>query len=103
MAESSESPSTPPTLKGKMHGLLWKGVVSVVSLTTATAVPILVQRALVPPATVTPASTVPATASTQVQPQTSPTTIASPDNNHDENQQGEDEGKHRNRNKPKKH
>jgi hypothetical protein len=70
-------PSVVPPVKSKVKELLWKSAVSVTSLTTAAAIPILVQRFLPPPPPVTPATTVPM-ASPQVQPQEPPATVASP-------------------------
>lgn len=86
-------PSAVPTLKGKVKDMVWKGVVSVASLATAAAVPLLVQRFL-PPST--PASTIPV-ASPQLQPQVAPDAVATPD----ERPQDGDR-KRRNRNKPDK-
>lgn len=85
---------TVPTVKGKVKELLWKGAVSVASLTTAAAVPLLVQRFLPPSTPVTPAATIPlASPQTQI----TPDAVVSPDDTPQERDR-----KHRNRNKPDK-
>jgi hypothetical protein len=89
-------PSAVPTLKGKVKETVWKGVVSVASLATAAAVPLLVQRFLPPPPPTTPASTIPV-ASPQLQPQVAPDAVVSPDEGHQDGDR-----KRRNRNKPDK-
>lgn len=82
--------STPssPSKKEDMKALLLKGVIGAISLAGATAIPILVQRLIAPPAVVPPIATPASVISPQIEPTVgdqTPSTLS------ETNETGEDE------------
>lgn len=102
----TQNQSTPPDPKPdqKMKGLLLQGLLGAVSLTGATAIPIIVQRTLSPhpvptvPAAVSPQTPAPAMSPLPASVQQSPIIEI----NSEELQQLEEEGKRKNKSRGKK-